>query len=375
MNGRRPIWNARAVVEFFDWLAAKGVTQLAAIESVHVAAYIEQLSRARSAPTAKLRLAALHHPFDWTMIGQSMPTNPAAAVPGPRHIVRRGKTSGSTRRCAPAHRCDRQDDRHRPPRQSLDWPQSSIPSRASARRAASNTPCRATTISNPIGTRTSTAWGSRAIRGAVVSDLQPCDWPSHRQSPAPGERLCDDLAARRGGRDHDQDQQPHVSGHGHHRLSQERRELDRAAQMPNHASTRTTQLYEGSERRACCAWIGPAHRGPRPRRRRPAKDKLSAHRFSDRKMPSRVRLGAALAQAPSDHRPEVVHPAADRLVRDRDFALSEQILDVTKAEREPEVEPDRLMYDLRRKPVSGVADFPHAPRLPRLPRSNKLTPA
>jgi site-specific recombinase XerC len=70
-----------------DW-----VTQLAAIESVHVAAYIEQLQRARSAPTAKLRLAALRHLFDWMVIGQIMPTNPAAAVRGPRHIVRRSKT-------------------------------------------------------------------------------------------------------------------------------------------------------------------------------------------------------------------------------------------------------------------------------------------
>ena len=56
--------------------AAKGVTQLAAIESVHVATYIERLSRARSAPTAKLRLAALRHLFDWMVIGQIMPTNP-----------------------------------------------------------------------------------------------------------------------------------------------------------------------------------------------------------------------------------------------------------------------------------------------------------
>ncbi len=83
---------ARAATEFFDWLAAKGVTQLAAIESVHVATYIEQLQRARSAPTAKLRLAALKHLFDWMVTGQIMPTNPAAAVRGPRHIVRRGKT-------------------------------------------------------------------------------------------------------------------------------------------------------------------------------------------------------------------------------------------------------------------------------------------
>ena len=62
------------------------------IESVHVAAYIEQLQRARSAPTAKLRLAALRHLFDWMVIGQIMPTNPG----------RRGA------RAAP-HRAARQD--------------------------------------------------------------------------------------------------------------------------------------------------------------------------------------------------------------------------------------------------------------------------
>ncbi|WP_026605536.1 tyrosine-type recombinase/integrase [Methylocapsa acidiphila] len=83
---------ARAAHEFFDWLAAKGVTRIAAIESVHVAAYVEELQKARSAPTAKLRLAALRHLFDWMVIGQIMPVNPAAAVRGPRHIVRRGKT-------------------------------------------------------------------------------------------------------------------------------------------------------------------------------------------------------------------------------------------------------------------------------------------
>jgi site-specific recombinase XerD len=83
---------ARAAAEFFDWLAARGVRELSSIESVHVAAYIEQLAKARSAPTAKLRLAALRHLFDWLVIGQIMPVNPAAAVRGPRHIVRRGKT-------------------------------------------------------------------------------------------------------------------------------------------------------------------------------------------------------------------------------------------------------------------------------------------
>jgi hypothetical protein len=83
---------ARAATDFFDWIEARGVTQRAAIESVHVATYIEQLQRARSAPTAKLRLAALRRLFDWMVIGQIMPTNPATAVRGPRHIMRRGKT-------------------------------------------------------------------------------------------------------------------------------------------------------------------------------------------------------------------------------------------------------------------------------------------
>jgi len=83
---------ARAAAEFFDWLAAKGVARLEAIESVHVATYIEELQRAQSAPTAKLRLAALRRLFDWMAIGQIMATNPAAAVRGPRHVVRRGKT-------------------------------------------------------------------------------------------------------------------------------------------------------------------------------------------------------------------------------------------------------------------------------------------
>jgi site-specific recombinase XerD len=83
---------ARAAVEFFDWLALHDVKQLAEIESVQVAAYIEELTKHRSAPTAKLRLAALRHLFDWMVVGQIMPTNPAAAVRGPRHIVRRGKT-------------------------------------------------------------------------------------------------------------------------------------------------------------------------------------------------------------------------------------------------------------------------------------------
>ena len=83
-----------------------------------------------------------------------------------------------------------------------------------------------------------------------------------------------------------------------------------------------------------------------------ATDNPSANRFSDRfvKMPGRMRLRAALAQRRGDHWSEVVHPAPHGLVRDRNPTLGEQILDVTKAKREPQIQLYRLMYDLRREP-------------------------
>jgi integrase/recombinase XerC len=83
---------ARAVGEFLTWCEMHGVASLAAVQPLHVAGYIEELARERSAPTAKQRLAAIRHLFDWLVIGQIVPTNPAASVRGPAHSVRRGKT-------------------------------------------------------------------------------------------------------------------------------------------------------------------------------------------------------------------------------------------------------------------------------------------
>ena len=81
-------------------------------------------------------------------------------------------------------------------------------------------------------------------------------------------------------------------------------------------------------------------------------------------MLDRMRFGTALAQFRCYDRPEIIHPSSDCLVRNCNSALREQILDVSKAEREPEIEPDCLVNDLRREPISGVADFRHALRLP-----------
>ena len=68
----------------------------------------------------------------------------------------------------------------------------------------------------------------------------------------------------------------------------------------------------------------------------------------------------------------MIHPASDCFVRNCNSALREQILDVTKAEREPEIEPDCLVNDLRREPISGVANFRHAVRLRRIQCASKL---
>src|ERR1700678_3546640 len=76
---------AGAVAEFLAWCEGRGVASIAAVQPLHVAAYIEALSRARSAPTAKQRLAAIRRLFDWLVIGQIIPTNPAASVRGPAH--------------------------------------------------------------------------------------------------------------------------------------------------------------------------------------------------------------------------------------------------------------------------------------------------
>ena len=74
------------------WCEAAGVPSLAAVQPLHVATWVEGLTRARAAPTAKQRLAAVRHLFDWLVTGQVVAVNPAASVRGPRHVVRVGKT-------------------------------------------------------------------------------------------------------------------------------------------------------------------------------------------------------------------------------------------------------------------------------------------
>lgn len=82
---------AKAVSDFLAWAEGHGLT-LAGIDPVHVAAYIEALTHAKSAPTVKQHLAAIGMLFDWLTTGGIISFNPAASVRGPRHVVKRGKT-------------------------------------------------------------------------------------------------------------------------------------------------------------------------------------------------------------------------------------------------------------------------------------------
>ena len=83
---------AVAVRSFFTWLDQSGIRELGDICTHHVSAYIETLTRAYKAPTVKQHLAALRMLFDWLIVGQVVEQNPAAAVRGPKHVVKKGKT-------------------------------------------------------------------------------------------------------------------------------------------------------------------------------------------------------------------------------------------------------------------------------------------
>jgi site-specific recombinase XerD len=88
-NTRRAYY--RAVTEFFDW-CDQARLNLLDIEPVHVAAWVEKLGREFSPPSVKQWLAAVRMLFDWLVVGQVLAVNRAAAVRGPKYVVRTGKT-------------------------------------------------------------------------------------------------------------------------------------------------------------------------------------------------------------------------------------------------------------------------------------------
>jgi site-specific recombinase XerD len=82
----------RAAGVFLRWCETRGIVELRLVQPIHVAAYIEELQAARSAPTVKQHLACIRMLFDWLVTGQVMPSNPAHSVRGPRYSVSKGST-------------------------------------------------------------------------------------------------------------------------------------------------------------------------------------------------------------------------------------------------------------------------------------------
>ena len=82
---------AGAAARFARWCDAHYLS-LTQLTPVSVAAYIEELGERLAKPSVKQHLAALRMLFDYLVTGQVLPTNPAYAVRGPKHVTKTGRT-------------------------------------------------------------------------------------------------------------------------------------------------------------------------------------------------------------------------------------------------------------------------------------------
>jgi integrase/recombinase XerD len=81
-----------ATKRFTQWCEDHGIRELSQVRPFHMAAFIKDLQEQLAPPTVKQNLAALRMLFDWLVTGHIIDVNPAHAVRGPRHVVRKGKT-------------------------------------------------------------------------------------------------------------------------------------------------------------------------------------------------------------------------------------------------------------------------------------------
>lgn len=78
--------------KFFESCETYGLYDLLDIEPLHVATYIEHMSQQYAEPTVKQNLAAIRKMFDWMVTGQFISINPAHSVKGPSLSTKKGKT-------------------------------------------------------------------------------------------------------------------------------------------------------------------------------------------------------------------------------------------------------------------------------------------
>ena len=89
-NTRRAYFNAAR--RFDEWCELRELAGLHQVQPIHIAAYLKALQAKLSTPTVKQHLAALRMLFDWLVVGHVLDVNPAHAVRGPKHSVKKGKT-------------------------------------------------------------------------------------------------------------------------------------------------------------------------------------------------------------------------------------------------------------------------------------------
>ena len=239
---------ARSVTDFLRWCADHEANSLQAVQPLHVATWIEGQTRKCAAPTVKQQLAAIRHLFDWLVVGQVVPLNPAASVRGPAHSVRKGKTPvldpaearallDSIDVTTPIGLRDRalitlmvfsfgrigaalamrvedvfvQNRRLWVRLREKDGKQHEMPCHHYPRR---------------VSARLSGRDGDRGRRqGSAVPDHWARHRPAHSDSAASGQRLCDGATAGSRRRYRNADRQSLLSGDGDHCLPQERRHV------------------------------------------------------------------------------------------------------------------------------------------------------
>lgn len=81
-----------AVADFLRWKGIRGLQSVHDIRPIHVAAYIEAAGDVLATQTVKQRLAAVKGLFDWLVRKGVMSSNPAQSVRGPSYELARGKT-------------------------------------------------------------------------------------------------------------------------------------------------------------------------------------------------------------------------------------------------------------------------------------------
>lgn len=81
---------SRAVWRFFDWCEQHAITDIHAIDSFTIAAYVE--SHPGSPPTVNQHLSAIRQLFTWLYEKRILTENPSTTVKGPRHSTKIGKT-------------------------------------------------------------------------------------------------------------------------------------------------------------------------------------------------------------------------------------------------------------------------------------------